>query len=163
MRRSGRRPRALRAPEWLGSALAVAVAIVFAVVTARRLPDFAEPIRYWESAARTAPHSAFAASRVAWRYFEAERFAEVPDAAARALAIDGSRADMYLVRGLAYEKQSDLARAEPDLLRAVELDPKNGEGGRTSRVVQRRLGQEEASRESQRRARELRERAEPVD
>lgn len=149
-------PARLRAPKWFGSALAVAAAIGFAILTARRLPDFAAPIPYWESAARTAPHSAFAASRVAWRYYDAGRLADVPGAAARALALDGSRADMYLVRGLVYAKRRDFARAEPDLLRAVELDPNSAEGWANLARLQQRLGQEEASRESRRRARELR-------
>jgi tetratricopeptide (TPR) repeat protein len=149
-------PARLRAPQWLGSALAVAVAIVFAILTARRLPDFAGPIPYWESAARTAPHSAFAASRVAWRYYEAERLADVPGAVERALALDGSRADMYLVRGLAYAMRRDFARAEPDLLRAVELDPKSPDAWENLARLQRLLGKGEASRESKQRAQQLR-------
>jgi hypothetical protein len=148
-------PGRLRAPPWLGSALAVAVALGFAVLTARRLPDFAGPIPYWESAARTSPHSAFAASRVAWRYFEAGRLAEVPDAAAVALALDPSRADMYLVRGLAYANRFDFERAEPDLRRAIEIDPNSPVAWASLARVQQRLGREAESLESQRRARAL--------
>src|SRR5204863_181115 len=59
----------MRAPAWLGGAVAFAVALGFGVVTAQRLPQFSNAIRYWESAARQSPHSAFAASRLAWRYY----------------------------------------------------------------------------------------------
>src|SRR5262249_39922787 len=148
-------PARLRAPAWLGTALAFGVAILFAGLTARRLPDFAGPIPYWESAARTAPHSAFAASRVAWRYYEAGRFAEVPAAATRALALDDAPADMYLARGVAYAKPGDLARAEPALRRAIELEPANAEAWSNLAYLQRRLGREEESRASQQRAAEI--------
>jgi tetratricopeptide (TPR) repeat protein len=155
-------PARLRAPDWSGSALAVAVAIVFAILTARRLPDFAGPIPYWESAARTAPHSVFVASSLPFHYYEAGRYAQVPDAATRALELDGSRAIMYLLRGLAYEKQRDFARAESDLQRAVELDPNSAPGWANLARLQRKLGQEAASRDSQGRARELRQSAQEV-
>jgi hypothetical protein len=148
-------PARLRAPEWLGSALAFGVALVFAVLAARRLPDFADPLRYWEAAARGAPHSSLAASRVAWRYYEAGRFAEVPDAAARALAIDPTRADAYLARGLALANRGEFARAEPDFQHAVELDPKSATAWGGLARIQQRLGREDESRESRRRAREL--------
>ena len=148
-------PARLRAPSWLGTALAFAAALGFAVVTARRLPDFAGPIPYWESAARHAPHSAFAASRVAWRYYQAGRFAEVPEAATRALALDPQSGEMYLARGIAYAKRGDLARAEPDLRRAVELEPDNADAWSNLARLQRLLGQSAQSDESQRRAGEL--------
>jgi tetratricopeptide (TPR) repeat protein len=150
-----RPPAWLRAPEWLGTALAVAVAIVFATLTARRLPDFAGPIVYWESAARTAPHSAFAVSRVAWRYFQAGRLTEAPTAADRALRLDPTRGDMHLLRGLVHVQQGEIARAEPELLRAVELDPNEASAWLQLARVQQQLGREDESRESRRRVREL--------
>jgi tetratricopeptide (TPR) repeat protein len=148
-------PARLCAPAWLGSAIAVAAALGFGAVTAQRLPEFSNAIRYWESAARQSPHSAFAASRVAWRYFEAGRFAEVPDAATRALALDSSRSDMYLARGVAYAKRGDLVRAEPDLRRATELTPDSVDAWSNLARLQGLLGQTEQSAASRQRAEQL--------
>ena len=96
---------------------------------------------------------------MAWRYFEAGRIDDVPAAAARALALDDAgekyHAEMHLVRGMAYAKRGDLARAEPDLRRAVELDPSSANAWASLAQAQRRLGQQEQSQESQRRARAL--------
>jgi protein O-mannosyl-transferase len=142
----------VRVPNWLAPALAGSLALVFAVFTARRLPDFADAMHYWQSAARAAPHSAFAASRVAWRLYEAERFAEVPDAAEHALAIDPQRADMYLVRGLVYARRGDFVRAEPDLRRATELDPDEPNAWANLARLQRQQGRYEESRVSKQRA-----------
>ena len=137
------------------SALAFAAALALAIPTSLRLSDFADPIAFWESAARSSPHSAFAASRVAWRYYDAGRLAEVPGAAARALALDPANGETYLARGIAYAKRGDLARAEPDLRRAVELEPGNADAWANLAQLQRLLGQSAQSEESRRRAREL--------
>ena len=144
-----------RAPASLASALAFAAALGFAIVTSRRLPDFAGPIPYWESAARHAPHSTLAASRVAWRYYQAGRFADVPEAATRALALDPASGEMYLARGIAYARRGDLVRAEPDLRRAVELAPENADAWSNLARLQALLGQSAQGAESQRRASEL--------
>jgi protein O-mannosyl-transferase len=144
-------PRAVRR----NAALAFAVALAFAIPTSLRLHDFADPIAYWESAARTSPHSAFVASRLAWRYYDAGRLADVPGAATRALALDPASGEMYLARGVSYAKRGDLARAEPDLLRAVELEPGNADAWSNLARLQGLLGQSAQSAESQRRASEL--------
>lgn len=133
-------PARVRAPAGLGAALAFSVALVFAIATARRLPAFADPISYWESAARSAPHSTLAATHLAWRYYEAGRLAEVPASAARALALDDGLADMYALRGNVYAKQGDFERAESDLRRAVALDPTNKPARSNLDRVLRRLG-----------------------
>jgi len=116
-------PSRVRAPAGLGVALAFATALAFAIPTARRLPDFADPISYWESAVRSAPHSTLAATQLAWRYFEAGRLSDVPPAAERALALDDGLVDVYLVRANSYAKQGDFERAASDLRRAIELAP----------------------------------------
>lgn len=146
---------ALRAPGRLGTALAWAGALGLAVVTAQRLPDYAGPIPFWESAARHAPHSAFAASRVAWRYYEAGRLADAQAAATRALALDPASGEMYLARGIAYARSGDLARAEPDLRRASELEPGNADAWTNLAHAQRLLGLSVQAEASQRRAAEL--------
>jgi tetratricopeptide (TPR) repeat protein len=139
-------------PARLAAALAFAVAIAFGIAAKSRLSEFSDPIVYWESAARAAPHSALAASRVAWRYYEAGRIAEVPAAATRALALDDALAEMYLARGIAYAKQGELRVAEPDLLRAVALEPENADAWTNLARVQRLLGRDAESRDSQQRA-----------
>jgi tetratricopeptide (TPR) repeat protein len=148
-------PKWIEAPAWVPRALPFAVALVFALITAHRLPDFAAPIPYWESALRTAPHSVAAASRVAWRYFEAGQFGAVPDAATRALALEPNRAEMLLVRGIAYARHGDFARAEPDLVRVTDLEPDNGDAWENLARLQKLTGQLERSRESQRRVDEI--------
>jgi tetratricopeptide (TPR) repeat protein len=148
-------PASLRAPGWLGTAVAFAAALGFAVVTARRLPDFAGPIAYWESAARHAPHSAFAASRVAWRYYEARRFAEVKEPATRALALDPENSEMYLARGIASARLGDLIRAERDLRRATELQPENADAWTNLARAQQLLDLPAQAAESKQRAAEL--------
>jgi Tfp pilus assembly protein PilF len=76
----------------------------------------------------------------------------VPEAVARTLALDGSRADMYLLRGLVYAKRGDLSRAAPELLRAIDLNPKSADAWANLSHLQRLLGREEESRQSRRRA-----------
>ena len=139
-------PARVRAPAGLGTALAFAVAVAFAIPTARRLPDFADPISYWESAVHTAPHSTLAASHLARRYYEVGRISEVPEAATRALALDDGLADMYLLRGIVYARQGDLERAEPDLRRAAALDPENKAARSNLDRLLRRLGERDGQR-----------------
>jgi hypothetical protein len=148
-------PKRLQAPAWVARVFPFAVALVFALITAHRLPDFSGPIPYWESAARTAPHSAFALSRLAWRYFEAGRYGAVPGVATRSLALEPNQAEMLLARGIALAKHGDFGRAEPDLVRVTDLEPDNGDAWSNLARLQKLTGQLERSRESQRRADEI--------
>jgi tetratricopeptide (TPR) repeat protein len=147
-----------RVPALLGIAALCTAAALFATATARRLPDFSNPIVFWEAAARDAPHSAHAASRVAWRYFEARRFEDAVVAADRALALDSEQSDLYLVRGAAAANLGDWQPAVRDFEQAVAREPESAEAWEHLARVQRRLGREDQSRESRRRAAELRRR-----
>jgi tetratricopeptide (TPR) repeat protein len=154
----------LRPPAWLpasatlGPALALGVALLFGIVTARRLPDFAGPIPYWESAARSAPHSELAATGLAWRYYEAEELNAAIEAASTALALNPEEPAMYYLRAIVYRQRGFFDRAEADLRLALDLDPDNVGAWTNLASLQRRMGRREESRRSQRRAEQLRER-----
>jgi len=147
---------ARRLPARLGIAALLAAAALFAIATARRLPDFSGPIAYWEAATRSSPHSDLAASRLAWRYYEASRFEAAIAAADRALALDGDQPGLYLLRGASAATMGDWRSAERDFEQAVAREPENAEAWEQLARVQRRLGQEQQSRESRRRAASLR-------
>jgi len=119
-----RLPARLRAPAFLGPTFAVSVALAFGIATARRLPEFAGPLIYWENASRRAPHSEVAARGLAWRYFEADRPDAALEAAGRALALH-EQPDLYLMRGILYARRGAYDRAEGNLRRAVALDPES--------------------------------------
>jgi tetratricopeptide (TPR) repeat protein len=136
----------------------VALLCAAALVTFRRLPDFASDTRFWESAARTSPSSEAVWRTLAWRQFEQGRLEEAEASARRGLALRPDEARGHLLLGVALARQGRLADAEPALLRAVELDPGNADAWQNLALLQRQTGQPGASAISRQRAQEARER-----
>jgi hypothetical protein len=154
-----RLPAGLRAPAMLGPALVLTMALAFAFLSARRLSEFRDPIAYWESAARHSPHSAFVATRLAWRYYESNRGDDAIEAATRALDLHEGNPHMYQLRGLLWARRGAFRQAEEDLRRAIALDPEHVAAWESLAALQHKLGRDGESRSSQQRAKELRERA----
>lgn len=152
-------------PRELPQALRRAAALTFvallcagALVTFRRLPDFASDTRFWESAARTSPSSEAVWRTLAWRQFEQGRLEDAEASARRGLALRPDEARGHLLLGVALARQGRLSDAEPALRRAVELDPGNADAWQNLAVLQQQAGQPEASAISRQRAEEARQR-----
>jgi tetratricopeptide (TPR) repeat protein len=140
----------------VGPALAVAVAIVFGVQSARRLPELADGTAFWESAVATSPSSALAGSRLAWRYYEERRFSDMDVAVDRVLALDPDDGEMYLLRGIVAGNAGDRSAAEGHFRRAVDLEPNNADAWENLGKLQKLQRRWRESKASLRRAEELR-------
>ncbi len=138
--------------------LAVAAFVVLlcaaALVTFRRLPDFASDTSFWESAARSSPRSEAVWRTLAWRLFERGRLGEAESSARRGIALQPDEARGHFLLGIALARQGRLAEAEPELRRAVELDPDYADAWQNLAVLEQLTGHPEASAVSRRRAEE---------
>jgi hypothetical protein len=144
-------------PVLLGAALALLSG--FAVLAARRLPDFSSDLAFWGSAARTSPHSQPVWLTLAFRSMQNGRLPEALDAAQRAVTMRADDPNAQLVLGVTLAKQGHLAEAADALHEATRLDPGLGDAWANLAQVEQLAGDGEAAARSRRRAEEASARA----
>lgn len=145
-------------PLLLGAALALLAGL--AILSVRRLPDFASDLAFWESAARSSPRSEVVWRSLASRYLENGRLPETAEAARRALALRPDEARSHLLLGVALAKQRRFAEAEPALRSAARLDPDSSDAWSNLALLEELNGDRNAAALSRRRADEARAREE---
>ncbi|HEX5064543.1 MAG TPA: tetratricopeptide repeat protein [Myxococcota bacterium] len=138
---------------------ALVLLALLAAQTARRLPDYASDIAFWESASRSAPHSEPVWRTLAFRYFENGRLAEAVAGARRAIALNGDEAKGHLVLGIALARQGRSAEANEELRAATRLDPDNADAWANLSQLQLLMGDREGSARSRKLADEAAARA----
>jgi cytochrome c-type biogenesis protein CcmH/NrfG len=121
------RPGTWPLPRPLLQGTAVALLALLAWQSARRLPDYASDIAFWESAARSSPTYEPVARTLAWRYLENDRLSDAVTHARRAIELRADEARSHLVLGVALAKQQRNAEASQALLEATRLDPENAD------------------------------------
>ena len=117
------RPGSWPLPRPLLQATALALLALLAWQSARRLPDYASDLAFWESAAKSSPTYEPVVRTLAWRYFENDRLSDAVTYARRAIELRGDEARSHLVLGVALARQQRNAEASQALLEATRLDP----------------------------------------
>jgi hypothetical protein len=99
-------PRPVRAP------LAGALVIAFGALTLARLPVYAGPIPFWDSAAHTSPRPAEALKYLANHYYRAEQLDEAEQACRRALVLAPTERDLHVLLEVIAEKRRRVGLTE---------------------------------------------------
>jgi len=103
---SARWPARLSLPQPLRAPLAGALLIAFGTLTVARLPDYAGPIPFWNSAAHTSPRPAEALKVLANHYYRAEQLDEAEQACRRALSLVPGERDLHVLLEAIAEKRA---------------------------------------------------------
>lgn len=117
-------PRAVaRLPRAVPAVVAVAILLLLAGLSARRIPDYADDLSFWASVTRSSPHAELGWETLAFRSLEHQRATDAEWAARRLLELDPDSPDGQLALGVALAKQGRFAGAESALRRSLEIDP----------------------------------------
>jgi hypothetical protein len=92
----------------LRAAVATALIVAFGAATLTRLPDYAGPIAFWQSAAQTSPRPEEALKYLANHYYRADRLDEAEQACRRALSLaPGDRELHALIEAIDTQRAAD--------------------------------------------------------
>jgi hypothetical protein len=147
----------LRRPLLQGAALALLALLAWQ--SARRLPDFASDVAFWESASRSSPTSEPVWRTLAYRYLENARLPDAVAGAQRAIELKADEARSHLILGVALAKLQRDAEASEALHEATRLDPDNADAWANLSRLQLLMGDPQGSARSRRLADEATARA----
>jgi len=153
------RPGTWPLPRPLLQGAALALIALLAWQSARRLPDFASDVAFWESASHSSPTSEPVWRTLAWRYLENDRLSDSVAVARHAIELKGDEARSHLILGVALAKQQRDAEASAALGEAARLDPDNADAWANLSRIQLRMGDREGGARSRRLADEATARA----
>jgi Flp pilus assembly protein TadD len=140
---------------WPRAVLGLALVACLAGLSAARVPDFANGIRFWERVIENAPDSHWALRILSMRYRAAGRIEDMERTTRRCLEVAPDDSDSRFNLAVILESRGDLQEAASEIEQALRVDAEEAEGWKLLAKIQRKLGRHDEAAASRERFREL--------